>query len=449
MAQRQDISRGEVERLERYRVDRQADRQWEARTGAVTPLDRMLVRLALARLGDPGCAVVLWDGDEMSPPRAPVRFRVTVKSRRALLWLCWDAASRFGDLYGRREVEVEGDLANAMAEVNRCLTARRAGFFDRLRRSSLPPLWERYARAEDAARVRQHYDLGNDFYRLWLDRDTMQYTCAYYPEPGLCLEEAQRAKAHYLCRKLRLRPGETVVEAGCGWGGLAFLMARHYGVKVTAYNVSKEQLAHARTRLEDEGLEAQVTFIEDDYRNIRGRYDAFISIGMLEHVGKHRYAALGDVIGRCLAPNGRGLIQCIGRNAPVPMNGWAQRHIFPGAYPPSLRELLEVFEPHGFSVLDVENLRPHYVKTLHDWLSRYETHAEAVQGRYGEVFMRTWLLYLSASLAAFETGWLQLFQVLFSRPGNNDLPASRGHLYENGPVPGPPVSGVAVSKVGE
>lgn len=444
MAQGQDISRGEVERLDRFRVDR----QWEARTGAVTPLDRMLVRLALARLGDPGCAVVLWDGEELSPPRAPVRFRVTVKSRRALLGLCWDAPSRFGDLYGRREVEVEGDLANAMAEVNRSLTARQAGFFDRLRRSSLPPLWERYARAQDAARVRQHYDLGNDFYRLWLDRDTMQYTCAYYPEPGLCLEEAQRAKAHYLCRKLRLRPGETVVEAGCGWGGLAFLMARHYGVKVTAYNVSKEQLAHARTRLEEEGLETQVTFIEDDYRNIRGRYDAFVSIGMLEHVGKHRYAGLGDVIDRCLASNGRGLIQCIGRNAPVPMNGWAQRHIFPGAYPPSLRELLEVFEPHGFSVLDVENLRPHYVKTLHDWLSRYETHAEAVQGRYGEVFMRTWLLYLSASLAAFETGWLQLFQVLFSRPGNNDLPASRGHLYQNGPVPYPPVSGVAVSAPG-
>ena len=130
-----------------------------------------------------------------------------------------------------------------MAEVNRSLTARRAGFFDRLRRSSPSPLWERYARAEDAARVRQHYDLGNDFYRLWLDRDTMQYTCAYYPEPGLCLEEAQRAKAHYLCRKLRLRPGETVVEAGCGWGGLAFLMARHYGVQVTAYNICKGELA--------------------------------------------------------------------------------------------------------------------------------------------------------------------------------------------------------------
>ncbi|MGH9890471.1 MAG: class I SAM-dependent methyltransferase, partial [bacterium] len=144
--------------------------------------------------------------------------------------------------------------------------------------------------------------------------------------------------------------------------------------------------------------------------------------------------------------NGRGLIQCIGRNTPAPLDGWTQRHIFPGAYPPSLRELLEVFEPQGFSVLDVENLRLHYVKTLHDWLSRYETHAEAVQGRYGEVFMRTWLLYLSASLAAFETGWLQLFQVLFSRPGNNDLPASRGLLYENGPVPGPPVENQGLSR---
>ena len=177
MAQGQDISRGEVERLDRSPVDRQVDRQWEARAGAVTPLDRMLVRLALARLGDPGCAVVLWDGDELSPPLAPVRFRVTVKSRRALLELCWDAASRFGDLFGRREVEVEGDLAKAMAEVNRIPDSAPGRF---LRPAAplvppplCPPLWERYARAQGAARVRRHYDLGNDFYRLWLDRDTM------------------------------------------------------------------------------------------------------------------------------------------------------------------------------------------------------------------------------------------------------------------------------------
>jgi cyclopropane-fatty-acyl-phospholipid synthase len=419
----QEIYRDEAESIGRYPVAGGA--------GAATALDRRLVRLALARLGDPGCSVVLWDGAEVWAPHTPIRFRVRVHSRRALLALCRDPAARFGVLYGRGEVEVEGDLAAAMAEVNRSLAARPAGLFESLRRHLARPRWG--SGAEDARRVRRHYDLGNDFFRLWLDRDTLQYTCAYYPEPGLSLEQAQLAKAHHVCRKLRLTPGESVLEAGCGWGGLASIMARDYGVKVTAYNVSREQIGYARARLRDEGLEGRVTYVEDDYRNIRGHYDAFVSIGMLEHVGSGRFGALGAVIDRCLEPNGRGLIQFIGRNAPVPMNAWAERHIFPGAYPPSLREVLSVFEPHGFSVLDVENLRLHYVKTLRDWLGRYEVHAEVVQRRYGNVFARSWRLYLSASLAAFDTGWLQLFQVLFSRPGNNDLPWSRAHLYGDRP----------------
>lgn len=430
MTEGRDIAGGEAEPFDRF----PADRCLGGAGGAVTSFDRLLVSLCLRRLRNPRCGVVLWDGSELSPPATPVRFRVTVKNRRALLGLVWDPASRFGDLYSRREVEVQGDVAEAMAEVNRSLAVRREV---RPGRASMASVRERYAQARDAARIRHHYDLGNDFYRLWLDRDTMQYTCAYYPEAGMSLEQAQLAKAHYLCRKLRLKPGEQVVEAGCGWGGLALVMARHYGVTVTAYNVSGEQLSYARMRLEEEGLGARVSYIEDDYRNIRGRYDAFVSIGMLEHVGKHRYRALGRVLDRCLGPNGRGLIQCIGRNAPLVMNGWTEKHIFPGAYPPSLRELCGIFEPHGFSVLDVENLRMHYVQTLRDWLDRYEVHADSVRRRHGDAFARAWRLYLAASLAAFETGWLQLFQVLFSRPDNDDPPRSRAHLYEGDGAPRP------------
>ena len=175
---------------------------------------------ALARLGDPGGAAVLWHRDEMSPPRTPVWFRVAVKSRRALLWLCWDAASRFGDPYGRRKVEVEGDLANGHGRGHSVPDSAPGRFLRPAAPLVYPLLWERYARAEDAARVRQDYHLGNDFYRLWLDRDTMQYTCAYYPEPGLCLEEAQRAKAHYVCRKsdcARVKPSWRPAAAGADW----------------------------------------------------------------------------------------------------------------------------------------------------------------------------------------------------------------------------------------
>src|SRR5690606_24874192 len=141
--------------------------------------------------------------------------------------------------------------------------------------------------------VYHHYDIGNEFYRLWLD-EQLAYTCAYFPEPEVSLEAAQVAKFDHVCRKLNLRPGERVVEAGCGWGALALHMAREYGVTVRAYNVSREQIAYARRRAQEEGLADRVEFVEDDWRNVTGRYDAFVSVGMLEHVGKHNYRKLGE-----------------------------------------------------------------------------------------------------------------------------------------------------------
>ena len=303
-------------------------------------------------------------------------------------------------------------------------------------------LWERLARLRQSlarhslrrARrdIRSHYDLGNDFYALWLDRQ-MSYTCAYFPSPQTSLEEAQLAKFDHICRKLRLRRGERVVEAGCGWGSLALYMARHYGVSVTAFNISREQIQHARERARREGLGEQVEFQADDYRNIRGRYDAFVSVGMLEHVGRSHYRELGDVIDGCLTSSGRGLLHSIGRSRPRAMNPWIERRIFPGSYIPSLREMLLVLEPWNLSMLDVEDLRPHYAKTLEHWLERFEKHAGAIEDRFDASFVRSWRLYLASSIAAFRCGSVQLFQVLFARP---DYPAAwtRSHLYQAAPA---------------
>jgi cyclopropane-fatty-acyl-phospholipid synthase len=237
-----------------------------------------------------------------------------------------------------------------------------------------------------------------------------------------------------VCRKLRLGPGDKVVEAGCGWGALALHMARHYGAEVKAFNISTEQIRYGRERARAEGLAGRVEFIEDDYRNIRGRFDAFVSVGMLEHVGKEKYAALRAVIDRCLTPEGsRGLLHFIGRDRQRPLNPWIRRRIFPGAYPPTLREALEwIFEPAGLSVLDVENLRLHYARTLVHWLGRFENGVEQVRAMFGEPFVRAWRLYLAGSEAAFATGWMQLFQVVFTRTGENDVPWTRDHLYGAG-----------------
>ena len=177
-------------------------------------------------------------------------------------------------------------------------------------------------------------------------------------------------------------------------------------------------------------MEARVEFIEDDYRMIRGEFDVFASIGMLEHVGAGHYRQLGEVIHRCLRPAGRGMLHTIGRDYPGCLNSWIERRIFPGAYAPSLREIMYVLEPRSFSVLDVENLRLHYAMTLQHWLDRFEAAAERVEEMFDEAFVRAWRLYLAGSLAAFRSGCLQLFQVLFARHGSNEIPWTRKRMLE-------------------
>jgi cyclopropane-fatty-acyl-phospholipid synthase len=203
-------------------------------------------------------------------------------------------------------------------------------------------------------------------------------------------------------------------------------MAKHYGVTVRAFNVSAEQIAHARVRAKEDGLADRVEFVEDDYRSVRGKYDVFVSVGMLEHVGLADYPTLGGVIDRSLTDRGRGLLHFIGRNRPGPLNSWIRRRVFPGAYPPTLPEVFEsVLQPWDLSVLDVENLRLHYALTIEHWRRRFDAAADHVAGMFDDTFVRAWRLYLAGSQAAFTAGTMQLFQVVFARGASNDLPRTR------------------------
>lgn len=397
-------------------------------TGEVSAVERWLGRKLLEIADSKTLHLVLWNGETIAISDRPPVAQLFVRDRRALYKLLCNPTLHFGDLFSVGRVKVEGNLVHFLEVAYRTITdAPRVGllknlqsrFFNRPRANTLSGSREN---------IHHHYDIGNAFYELWLDRE-MQYTCAYFPRSTMTLEQAQTAKMDHVCRKLRLKPGDRVVEAGCGWGGLARHMARHYGAKVRSYNISHQQIVHAQERARADGLDDRVEFIEDDYRNIVGEYDVFVSIGMLEHVGLKNYHALGDVIDRCLTEKGRGLIHTIGRNKPDLMNAWTEKRIFPGAYPPTLREMMEIFEPREFSILDVENLRLHYAKTLEHWLTRFNRHEEQVERMFDRNFVRAWRLYLAGSIAAFTTSSLQLFQVVFTRPLNNDLPWSRAHLY--------------------
>jgi len=380
-------------------------------------LERLAVEALRRRLGDLPVHVRLWNGHTLHLGTDPVAV-VTLKSRRMLLDLVRNPDLQFGEGFMAGEIDVEGDLVALVEAVFRAGAARQSA----TRRPVTHSNPVRAARDN----VHHHYDLGNDFYRLWLD-EQMLYTCAYFPSPEATLEAAQIAKMDLVCRKLRLSPGERVVEAGCGWGAFALHMARHYGVTVKAVNLSHEQIRYARERARTEGLEARVTFIEDDYRALCDSADVFVSIGMLEHVGPGDYQELGRVIRRTLGEDqGRGLLHFIGRSRPGPLHPWTVKRIFPGAYPPTLGEVYEgVLEPHDYAVLDVENLRVHYAQTLDHWRRRYLASRETVRRMFDPCFERAWLLYLSGAQASFLSGALQLFQVVFAPAGSKAIPWRR------------------------
>ncbi len=380
-----------------------------------------LLRRVLARDGVPPLRVVLWNGVEVQTSSAAAEARIHIRDPRVLRDLALRPDPGLAEAYEDGRLVVEGDL---LPLVEGLFRSRPPGP-GRLGRVHRALGWRpRGSRRRARRDVHYHYDLGNDFYRLWLD-ERMVYTCAYFPTPEATLEEAQVAKLEHVCRKLDLRPGERVVEAGSGWGALALHMAEHHGVRVRAFNIAHEQVVYARAEARRRGLEGSVEFVEDDYRSIRGRYDAFVSVGMLEHVGKSHYHTLSRLLDRCLEPHGRGLIHNIGRHRPMPPSRWLEQRIFPGAYPPSLREMMAIFEPRDFAVLDVENLRLHYARTLEHWLDRFEKSADRVAAMFDERFVRAWRLYLASTCASFRTGSAQLYQVVFSRTRNNRIPWTR------------------------
>jgi cyclopropane-fatty-acyl-phospholipid synthase len=392
----------------------------------VSAVQRWLAGVLQDRIAPAAVRVELADGTSSYRGPEPASGALIVHDTRVLLGLLVNPHLYFGEAYMAGRLDVRGGLERVIEAVSRL--------------SLLPSPIERITSpltiANDETRSRRnvhhHYDLGNEFYQSWLD-DQMVYTCAYFEHPDVSLEEAQRAKLDLVCRKLRLQPGDTVVEAGCGWGALALHMARHYGVRVKAFNLSREQITYARERAAREGLSSSVEFIDDDYRNVEGDYDAFVSVGMLEHVGLKQFGSLAEVLSRVLRrAHGRGLLHFIGRDIPRPLNAWVVRRIFPGAYAPTLAEVASrVLEPARLSIVDVENLRLHYARTLAHWSRRFGAIHEQVRARYGESFRRAWELYLAGSEAAFAVGTLQLFQVVFSPLETAPPYWTREEIYRN------------------
>lgn len=288
--------------------------------------------------------------------------------------------------------------------------------------------------AKAKANIAHHYDVGNDLYGLFLDTEHMQYSCAYWPSDDLTLEQAQTAKLAHIAAKLAIVPGARVLDIGCGWGGMAIYLARHFDVTVKGITLSEEQLALARVRAEQAGVADRIDFELVDYRDLASRgatFDRIVSVGMFEHVGQAQFARFFRDCARMLQHDGVMLLHTIGRmGGPGSTDAFTRRYIFPGGYIPALSETLEASEPVRLIATDIETLRLHYAKTLREWYKRCVANEAAIVKLYDARFYRMWIFYLAGATAAFESGGMCNYQIQYAR-SRHALPLTRDYLAES------------------
>ena len=281
--------------------------------------------------------------------------------------------------------------------------------------------------------VSHHYDIGNDLYRLMLDAEHMQYSCAYWPRDGMTLGEAQEAKLAHIAAKLSLQPGLRVLDIGCGWGGMAIYLAQNFDVSVTGITLSKEQLALAETRAVEAGVSDHVKFELVDYRDLPARgihYDRIVSVGMFEHVGRPQFPDFFRCAANLLTDDGVMLLHTIGRlGGPGSTDAFTRKYIFPGGYIPALSETLAASEKARLIASDTETLRLHYAKTLRQWYARCQENREAIIAMYGQRFFNMWTFYLAGATAAFESGGMCNYQIQFTR-SRHALPLTRDYMVK-------------------
>ncbi len=278
--------------------------------------------------------------------------------------------------------------------------------------------------------VQKHYDLGNDFYKLWLD-STMTYSCAYFDQPTDTLEQAQLNKVHHIIKKLHPEPGKRLLDIGCGWGTLMLVAAKEYQLDVSGITLSEEQYKFVQEKIKAAGLEDHARVYLEDYRDLKAEpFDYITSVGMFEHVGKENLGTYFKTIAKYLRNDGCALIHGITRQQGGAYNGWINQYIFPGGYIPGLNENLQQIIEAGMQVFDLETLRRHYQHTLEIWDSNFNQHRQKIQAKMGEKFTRMWDLYLQACAASFQSGNIDCIQFLISKgPSGKNLPTTRDYIY--------------------
>ena len=388
-------------------------------------------------------AVTFWDQTTRQYGQGMPRFRLILYDPAVFDRLKENFEIGFGEAYMDSLFDVEGDLADLLTAASETL-AHIVNVGDGLTKSY--PLMASLAQQFQAVSARHssrrsprkqtqdvvtHYDLSNDFFRLWLD-ETLVYSCAYFRSPTDTLEQAQRQKIEHSLRKLRLIPNETLLDIGCGWGGLVIQAAGAHGARALGITLSSEQYSGACQRIHAAGLEERADVRLDHYHALARegkRFDKIASIGMVEHVCKAHLGEFTQDVAKLLRPGGLALLHMITSPVEGPFSPWLEKHIFPGAYLPTVAEMTRHFADANLHVQDVENLRPHYQRTLDHWSERFEAVAPQVEAMFDARFVRMWRLYLRSSSASFRVGTSAIHQFLVSNGPTNALPLTREDLY--------------------
>ncbi|MDH5074885.1 class I SAM-dependent methyltransferase [Clostridium perfringens] len=392
-------------------------------------INKNIVKSIAEHLSDKPFDLEYWDGEIIKYGEGEPEFKLIIKNFPSKKELLSDPSVALGEAYMKGDIDIEGDLQKFFESIIR----NKDSFMNKNTVFRLASKIKAPSLIKSKKDIAHHYDIGNDFYSLWLDK-TMSYSCGYFKNPTDTLYDAQMNKIHHILKKLNLKEGQHLLDIGCGWGYLIIEAAKLYKVKALGITLSEEQFKKAKERIKQEGLEDLVDVQLMDYRNLEKsnlEFDRIVSVGMAEHVGHANLPLFFKNVDSVLKESGLFLLHNITNLVETEGNKWITTYIFPGGYLPTLREELNIAADINFRTLDVESLRLHYMKTLEEWCKNFMNHLDEERDMFDDEFLRMWHLYLATCAAAFHYWDIDIHQILFSKGINNTLPMTRKYLYED------------------
>lgn len=391
-------------------------------------VDKVFCKTMLKGLFTETYTVEFWDGEEVAFGPGESRCKIIFNEPIPKADVIADPSLALGEAYMHKKMEIQGNIQQVMEALYRNMNSflQENNRYNRVIKKISNNL------KKSKENIRHHYDIGNDFYRLWLD-DTMTYSCGYFSSDGDSLTQAQQNKVNHILKKLNLQEGQTLLDIGCGWGQLIIAAVKKYRVKAMGITLSSEQFNEVNKKIKNEGLEDLLEVRLIDYRDLKDiKFDRIVSVGMIEHVGKDHLHEYFTQVNNLLNKSGLSLLHSITGISDTEggTNSWIDKYIFPGGYIPNIKELVSYMAQEKFHLLDVESLRRHYGRTLELWVKNFEEALGLIKKSKDETFIRMWRLYLNACAASFNCGNIDVHQIVFSKNINNDVPWCRKYIYE-------------------